>query len=235
MSRYPDDLPSRRRSHADEGYHSRSGHSGSGRTSHRRRDGYDASDEDDVIPRRRESGAHRRTRSKPPPETRQRAPAEIPRRSKSTRESDRYDRSDARPRRPDALRSSRDDHRPRRSHHADHSEPEYERPSRHRPERSSRQNDGYGTDRPPRRTRDDDHHDRGYRTDGREPRRERRRAEDRPARSSRDQGRPRGGPGLPKMDMNNMLEKGQKGWKSVEPVAKPLLAQLAKQYLEKGR
>jgi hypothetical protein len=37
------------------------------------------------------------------------------------------------------------------------------------------------------------------------------------------------------MDMNNMLEKGQKGWKSVEPVAKPLLAQLAKQYLEKGR
>jgi hypothetical protein len=40
---------------------------------------------------------------------------------------------------------------------------------------------------------------------------------------------------IPNVNMNEMMEKGQKGWKTVEPVAKPLLAQLAKQYLEKGR
>jgi len=40
---------------------------------------------------------------------------------------------------------------------------------------------------------------------------------------------------MPNVNMNDMMQKGQKGWKTVEPVAKPLLAQLAKQYLEKGR
>ena len=33
--------------------------------------------------------------------------------------------------------------------------------------------------------------------------------------------------------MNQMMEQGQKTWKNVEPVAKPLLTSLAKAYLQK--
>jgi hypothetical protein len=39
---------------------------------------------------------------------------------------------------------------------------------------------------------------------------------------------------LPKVKPKEMLEKGQKGWEQVKPVAGPLLGTLAKAYLEKG-
>ena len=34
------------------------------------------------------------------------------------------------------------------------------------------------------------------------------------------------------LDMGEVLQKGQKGWKTVEPVAKPMLKALASKYLE---
>ncbi|KXL42807.1 hypothetical protein M433DRAFT_6141 [Acidomyces richmondensis BFW] len=128
-----------------------------------------------------------------------------------------------------------------------------------RDDRDDRDDRGYRSDYSRRKDRDD-YYDRGYRTDyGRDSRRDRdrdrRRREqesyDRGYDSRRDRPRPRerdrdryddyyrerGDHGRSskdkknKVDLSQMMEQGQKHWKTVEPIARPMLSALAKKYL----
>ncbi|KAI5369369.1 hypothetical protein Slin15195_G002460 [Septoria linicola] len=126
---------------------------------------------------------------------------------------------------------------------------DYDQPPRRRDDRDRRRyDDGYGTDRPRRAARDDPY-ERGYRTDGRDARRERDRYADRrdPRRDDRRRddryddyedtrrgSRPKSGRHGGGFDVDNIMQNGKKNWEKVAPVAKPLLAQLANTYLNNG-
>ena len=55
---------------------------------------------------------------------------------------------------------------------------------------------------------------------------------DRKRNRDRDRDAKKSGSRKQKPDYKEMLQKGQKGWQKVEPVAKPMLAALAQQYLK---
>ena len=141
----------------------------------------------------------------------------------------------ARPRRSHRERDRDDDRGYRSEHHSkrhdrdddgrgyrtDGRETRREREKRKERERERERDRGDPRDKPRSRRYDDDYDDRD--ADRYDDRR----------RSSRRE-REGAGRGLPKVKPKEIMEKGQKGWEQVKPVAGPLLGTLAKAYLEKG-